>query len=101
LEFGVIIVGEIFTLSGITEHHTTHTHTHTYTNTLTKEYHLKSHRVPDVWSRTITYKMFEGSVGSQLIIELKIREKNEAAHALKRRTYALEENIIRRARSSR
>jgi hypothetical protein len=58
--------------------------------------------VPDGWSTTITYKMFEETVGSQLIIELKIREKKkEAEHAFKRRIDTLEENIIRRARTSR
>jgi len=58
-------------------------------------------RVPDGWSTTVTYKMFEETMGSQLIIELKIRENNEAEHALKRRIDALAENIIRRARKSR
>jgi hypothetical protein len=32
-------------------------------------------RVPDGWSRTITYKMFEETVGSQFLTQLKIREK--------------------------
>jgi hypothetical protein len=45
--------------------------------------------------------MFEETVGSQHTIELKIRENNEAKHALKRRTDVLEENIIRTARTSR
>jgi len=58
-------------------------------------------RVPDGWNTTITYKMFEETVGSQQILELKIRENNEAEHALKRRFDALEENIIRTARTSR
>jgi len=41
-------------------------------------------RVPDGWSRTITYKMFEETVGSQFLTQFKIREKkNEAEHALK------------------
>jgi len=60
-----------------------------------------SQRVPDGWSTTVTYKMFEETVGSQHIIELKIRENNEAEHALKRQIDASEEPIIRRVRTSR
>lgn len=39
-----------------------------------KEYYLKSQRVPDGWSMTITYKMFEEFMGSELETDLKIRE---------------------------
>jgi hypothetical protein len=34
-----------------------------------------THRVPVDWSMTITYKMFDEVVGSQLITELKIEKE--------------------------
>jgi hypothetical protein len=50
-----------------------------------------THRLPVVWSMTITYIMFEETVVSQHVTELKIRRKNEAEPALKIQIYKVEE----------